>query len=126
MANRKNDFSPRVRQIIHDRAEGVCEAMLPEVCRGSQGLQWHHRKNRSQGGMGDPENCLLVCLWCHEHIGHNPRVSYEKGWLVKMSKDPGDVHVTYRGRVVLLDRVGGYEIKEGGSHEPTSNAVGDE
>ena len=102
------EFSPKVKGMIRERAEGTCEVMIPGVCRGMQSLQCHHRKNRSQGGMGDVVNGLLVCLWCHEWIGKHPQVSYDNGWLVKMNYDPAEVPVTHRGHPVLLDTGGSF------------------
>ncbi len=104
------EFSPKVRKQIHERAEGTCEVMLPGICRGMQGLQCHHRQNRSQGGMGTIGNGLLVCLWCHEWIGMHPARSYSMGLLVKSTGIPEETPVLRRGKPTILTDAGEIEL----------------
>lgn len=104
---KSKEFSTATKAKIYERADGVCEAMLQVICHGTQELQYHHRQNRSQGGMGTAENGLLVCLWCHSWIGQHPRKSYDLGLLVKGSHDPANEPVSRRGKLVFLLPDGG-------------------
>lgn len=88
----------------------LCEAQIPGVCFG-RGGNYHHRLNRSQGGVYTPSAALWLCgsgtTGCHGWITNNPEVARENGWSVKSTDNPVDVPVLYRGRWVLLDDEGG-------------------
>lgn len=92
------------------RSGGNCEAMIPFSGCNLQGEHLHHRK--ISGREHTVENLLHLCEPCHRHVHANPAESYGLGFLVKMSYEPDEVPVARRGRVVLLDSEGGYEIKE--------------
>ena len=68
------------RSVLMARSLGRCEAAVSPQCTGV-GAHAHHVRMRSQGGTNEPENLLLVCLFCHSHIHHNPADSYERGFL---------------------------------------------
>ena len=66
----------------------------------------HHRRNRGEGGSGDPAinspaNLLLVCgtgtTGCHGWIGGNPTEAGQYGFVVSLNsdEDPADVPVKH-------------------------------
>lgn len=92
------------------RSGGNCEAMIPFSGCTMHVHHLHHRKISGREHL--VENLLGVCSTCHSWIHAHPKDSYKSGWLVKMSYDPGEALVARRGRVVQLDSLGGYEMKE--------------
>lgn len=89
----------------------LCEVQIPGTCFG-RGGNYHHRINRSQGGVYTPSSALWLCgsgtTGCHGWITDNPEVAVEKGWSVKSTGDPLETPVLYRGKWVLLDDAGGF------------------
>jgi predicted restriction endonuclease len=67
-----------VRKEVEDRSGGNCE--FPGCFNVS--TEFHHRKLRSQGGKHTADNILDLCRIHHRAIHDNPKVSYERGWLV--------------------------------------------
>lgn len=53
----------------------------------------HHRRMRSQGGSGHPNNILKVTPELHQMIHHNPEVAYKHGLLVHSWDDPAHIEV---------------------------------
>jgi 5-methylcytosine-specific restriction protein A len=99
-------FSPQVRRIIHERAQGFCER-----CGGELGFEIHHRRPRGAGGTRRPEsnlpsNGLLLCPKSHRRIESHRAEAYEHGWLVRQTDDPATVPLLYRGTWVVLDALG--------------------
>lgn len=81
------------RDFVYARSAGepfgyrVCEIRLLGVCTG-QATDWHHRKNRSQGGLWTPSNGLDLCHACHMTITNTRAIYFELGWLVSREDDP--------------------------------------
>lgn len=73
-----SDFSPGVKARVRKRSGGWCE--FPGCTRHAQ--HFHHRLMRSQGGMGNVNNCAHLCTSCHGYVHANPTRSYELGLLV--------------------------------------------
>lgn len=91
-----------VAREVHDRAEGMCEAMIPPACQFTPD-HLHHRQMRSQGGGDTVNNLLVVCHVCHAWIhGHTGR-AYEWGLLVKSWDEPVFPPRFYRGRLTTHD-----------------------
>lgn len=88
----------RARRIVTGRSGGFCE-----VCDRLQATEWHHRKNRSQGGAWCPSNGLHVCSPCHRHITTHPFAAREQGWAVGHTENPERIPVWLgrHGRVLL-------------------------
>lgn len=107
----KKKMPEHVAQAAIGRSEGTCEVMNPFTCTG-QAEALHHRK--ISGREHSIENCVHICKPCHDWIHANPTESYRQGWLVKMNHDPAETPMSRRGRVVLLDGEGGFEINEEG------------
>lgn len=83
----------------------LCEIVLPGCVR--YGSDWHHRRNKGQGGPWDPANGLKVCRRCHDQVTDtDPEWNYNGWWLV-YGENPLTKPVLRRGEWVLLDNVGG-------------------
>lgn len=85
-----------------------CEIRLPDICTG-RATDWHHRKNRSQGGLWTPSNGLDLCHACHMHITDTREEYFRMGWLVSREDEPAEVPAViysmqyeYGERVALL------------------------
>lgn len=100
------------REIVYARSGGDCEVRIEGVCLG-RATNWHHRKNKSQGGLWRPSNGLHLCgsgtTGCHGWITHEPKLSYVKGWAVRGCDDPRAVAVLVGRRFVFLTDGGDYE-----------------
>lgn len=85
------------REVTRSRSGGLCE-----ICGDARATNFHHRKNRSQGGQWCPSNSLDLCgsgtTGCHGLVGANPKRSYEQGWLVRRGHDPAKTPVWLAGR----------------------------
>ena len=76
-------FSKKTKELVLDRASGLCERILPNGWRCmAPGAEFHHIILKKMGGrhgemkktIDSPDNCMLVCLSCH-------RLRHEgKGW----------------------------------------------
>lgn len=97
------------RDKVEDRAAGVCE-----LCGRRVAAEWHHRKNRSQGGQWAASNGLHLDSACHRWVTEHPKEARAGGWSVRSRQDPRKVPVLRRGQWVLLDDDGGFELVGGG------------
>jgi hypothetical protein len=93
------------RELLRLRSQGVCE-----LCGADQATNFHHRKNRSQGGGNELSNAMHLCgsgtTGCHGHVTENPALAYRFGWSVKSFADPAETLVKRKGQWVLLDDLG--------------------
>lgn len=105
---------PAVVAAVEDRADGMCEALIPGVCTG-RAEQLHHRQMRSQGGQHTVENGIFLCHACHAWVHAHPKWAYRAELLVHGWDVPSWPPRFYRGR-----------IREEEGNEPGSHAVGDE
>jgi hypothetical protein len=79
------------RLVVKGRSGDRCE-----IC-GHSGMQMHHRKNRSQGGLWEPSNILHVCVACHGFVTEHPAAAYCEGWSVRSYEDPASVSLSMYG-----------------------------
>lgn len=93
----------RARKVVAARSGGICE-----ICHGQAATEWHHRKNRSQGGTWAPSNGLHVCHSCHRRVTEADAACYAAGWRVRPWEDPATVAVSFPGGWALLDDEGRY------------------
>lgn len=89
------------KEITSGRSDGWCEIRFPG-CFG-RALDWHHRLNRTQGGLWQAGNGLHLCRFCHEKVTNTrgQRALYEEhGWIVRSRTTPADVKtlIHYQGR----------------------------
>ena len=111
--SRNTGFSPKVREMILERAGGMCEGMVTEECT-SRIEAIHHRKPRKMGGSKRPDinaasNGLALCADCHDFIESNRAYARSRGLLISQhSSEPVScVGVWRRGVWVLLTDAGG-------------------
>jgi hypothetical protein len=75
-----------VRAEVAARSGGLCELGL-EGCRVKADC-FHHRLRRSHGGPDTAVNLLHLCNdGCHAFVHANPRLSYERGWLLRSTDE---------------------------------------
>lgn len=91
----------------------MCEITIPGVCTG-RATDFHHRKNRSQGGTWEPVNGLAACRRCHSTVTDTRAEYYANGWCVESHQDPAEIPVLYRGRWGRLTDDGGLTPVEKG------------
>lgn len=104
-----NAQETRARLVVAERSSGICE-----VCHREWATDWHHRLNRSQGGMWAASNGLHLCRRCHRIITTHPTWATELGYAVEPGNDPAATPIRYLteyGPVgVLLDDNGGMTL----------------
>lgn len=90
----------RARRDVSRRSGGVCE-----VCDRAPATDWHHRKNRSQGGQWSASNGLHLCRACHRMVTEQPEAARRWGWAVPSWCDPAEapVRLLRHGWVRLTD-----------------------
>ena len=96
-----------LRAKLAERSCGACE-----ICFWYNATNWHHRKNRSQGGDNSLSNAMHLCgsgtTGCHGMVTENPALAYENGWSVRSGHDPAAVPVLRHGSDwVVFDNGGG-------------------
>lgn len=75
----KRSVSTRARP--EERLETWCEAKT-EACTG-RAEHRHHLQGRVGEGVDEREATLDVCAACHRWIHDHPKISYERGWLLR-------------------------------------------
>lgn len=96
------------RTLVYARSGRVCEIQVEDVCTG-RASQWHHRKDRTQGGTWHASNGLDVCPPCHRFVTEDRGDATKgPGWAVEPWRDPLAVPVLRRGLWVWLDNDGGF------------------
>ena len=89
------------RAALSERSGCMCE-----ICGSSRATNWHHRKNRSQGGNDGLANAMHLCgsgtTGCHGWVTEHPEQAAENGWCLKSYQDPEQVAVLVRGQLMLL------------------------
>ena len=88
-----------------EEAKKTCLERDKGKCRRcpKRAVDVHHRKPRKMGGTKNEDiaygldNLVSLCRDCHNYVHHNPRESYELGWLVHSWDDPGKVSVLSPG-----------------------------
>ena len=95
------------REVVGYRDEGVCVN-----CRRVDpvfGVNWDHRKNRSQGGTWEPANGQLLCgsgtTGCHGYFTSHPQEAFATGYAVPGWAEPTE----YPARRWVY---GGYVLKQ--------------
>jgi len=95
------EFTPAVLALLRERAGGRCEG----CGRLAAHLEAHHRKFRSRGGLGTPENGAMLCGWgnhtgCHGAAHGQGDYDKEWGWSLQSWQNPAEEpFVDLRGEV---------------------------
>lgn len=108
----------KVRRLVHDRANGVCE--WPGCAR--VGTDYHHRLNRKQGGrhgvraeqINQASWIVLCCRTHHDDVtspsGERRQAALDMGWLLLERETAAEVPIAMDGGHYLLDDDGGKEL----------------
>lgn len=64
MKGSRREFPRRVKLAAWDRSGGRCETCGRKL-RPGDGIEYDHRVPAEQGGTNKPENCQVLCRWCH-------------------------------------------------------------
>ena len=89
------------RRIVYRRSGGWCEG-----CDKRPATDWHHRLNRSQGGLWQASNGLHLCPACHWWVTHHPIAAHDRfGWHCEPHEVPARARVwlARRGWCLLSD-----------------------
>lgn len=91
------------RALVATRSGGLCE-VGESTCIAAD---WHHRKNRSAGGLWSASNGLDVCRTHHQWITEHPAAARMWGWSVPSWGHPAATPAWLPGRGwMLLDDAG--------------------
>jgi hypothetical protein len=57
------DIPQSVRRIVWKRDRGMCQWRTADgnICGSTSRIQFHHKQDRAKGGLGSPENLILLC-----------------------------------------------------------------
>ena len=80
-AARRREYD-KVRKAVYERAAGRCEVNATWSCSG-QCEQVHHKQGRIGDRLTDIDKMVGICHNCHEFIGRNPALAYDRGWMLK-------------------------------------------
>ena len=94
----------KARVIVRERSGGLCE-----IDQCGPATDWHHRKNRSQGGRWTPANGLHLAAPCHRRVTEHPLEACGNGWSVLSWQDPATVPVRLWHGTYYLTDTGGLE-----------------
>lgn len=79
-----------LRTAVYERSGGSCEVRATWSCSG-QCEQVHHKQGRIGDRMLDLNKMVAICHNCHEYIGKNPELAYDRGWLLRRNvNEDGD------------------------------------
>lgn len=92
----------KARRLVYARSGGYCERC------GRTASEWHHRKNRSQGGPWVASNGIHACSDCHRWFTGNPDEACDWGWSVRSFGDPTTQPVVMQGVPTILGDDGVY------------------
>lgn len=98
----------RARKIVTARDGGMC--VKCHRVHPIYGVNWDHRKRRSQGGLWAASNGQLLCgsgtIGCHGWVTQNPAKAAVEGWSVPAWADP----LTYPARRYVRGRHGALHL----------------
>lgn len=80
----------KLREAVYERARGLCEVNATPDCTG-QCEQVHHKQGRQGDRLTDLSKMVGICYNCHEYIGRNPALAYDRGWMIRrVANEDGD------------------------------------
>lgn len=72
----------KARVAVYERSGGRCEINATWSCSG-RCEQVHHRQGRTGDRMLDLDKMVGICHNCHDFIGKNPALAYDRGWMLR-------------------------------------------
>jgi hypothetical protein len=98
------------RRLVRERSGWLCE-----ICSLAVAREFHHRKNRSQGGGWSASNGMDLCANDHQFITEHPEQAVRNGWTVRSHEEPEQVPLLRRGVMVRFDNEGGMSAVDEGA-----------
>ena len=80
-AKRNREYD-KLRRTVYERSNGRCEINATWSCSG-QCEQVHHKQGRIGDRMLDLDKMVGICYNCHDFIGRNPALAYDRGWMLR-------------------------------------------
>ena len=80
-AKRNREYD-KLRKQVYEESNGRCEVNATWSCSG-RCEQVHHKQGRIGDRMLDRSKVVGICHNCHDFIGRNPALAYDRGWLLK-------------------------------------------
>lgn len=80
-AKRNREYD-KLRQVVYERSDGRCEINATWSC-STRCEQVHHKQGRLGDRMLDLDKMVGICHNCHDFIGRNPALAYDRGWMMK-------------------------------------------
>lgn len=81
---KRSEFPKKVKDEVFEKNGGLCE-----ICGHRPISDFHHVKNRSQGGRGVITNCSGLCHGCHHVVTVNipAQVALQKAYIERYGED---------------------------------------
>lgn len=70
------------RKAVYERSGGRCEINATWSCSG-RCEEVHHKQGRIGERMLDLDKMAGICHNCHDFIGRNPALAYDRGWMMR-------------------------------------------
>ena len=80
-AKRNREYD-KLRKQVYEESNGRCEVNATWSCSGMC-EQVHHKQGRIGDRMLDRDKVVGICHNCHDFIGRNPALAYDRGWLLR-------------------------------------------
>lgn len=65
VSKKRKTVSNKTYNEVYDRCNGICA-----ICSTSQNLHLHHINGRGKDLTNDPDNCIMLCNYCHLEVVH--------------------------------------------------------
>lgn len=72
----------KARKEVWERSGGTCEIKATWSCT-NQCEEVHHKQGRIGDRMLDINKMAAICHNCHDFIGRNPALAYDRGWMLR-------------------------------------------
>ena len=77
VSKKRVTVSKKTYNEVYERCNGVCA-----ICGTNQNLHLHHIDGRGKDKTDDPNNCIMLCNYCHLEVVHKSN----KYWRVKLKE----------------------------------------
>ena len=78
ISKKRETVSKKTYEEVYDRCNGVCY-----ICGTNKNLHLHHIDGREKNKTDNPNNCIMLCSYCHLEIVHKNN-KYWRGKLKEM------------------------------------------
>ena len=77
VSKKRVTVSKKTYEEVYERCNGVCA-----ICGTNQNLHLHHIDGRGKDKTDDPNNCIMLCQYCHLEVVHKNN----KYWKIKLKE----------------------------------------